>query len=1255
MKLKIFIIGALIITAFSTPVKASVEPITGTAYGEEIGLIHFDYKTAIKPSLNPIFNSLSYYLDSTKQFYISPFDPYFKQNYIPGSPNTTVQISNDKRDCNSDGCLIKGLAWSDKIGWILFDGKIINQAISKINNIDENEENTANDPYPEKYFPRIKTKNTPSGRLALTGRAWNKEIGWILLSSDDAGKNGVITDANLQKKDEWGAWLDSQSKIETIDVKTGSSTITQKKGRKLRGNIWSEKLGWIKLSKEPSDQTGFDFSTYTLWSPDHTPPVVLAPNNSWYAIGTNSGFPSETSVPTHVVLPHFAIDPESGIDEKKSQFFIQPENSFLGCITPPAFEKGKITSVAISLKPIPNNYPVLGTGSLMNVVIPTIGNLKSAQKGYCKYELHAEIWNNNHQVSYIGDHFIPDLNTPYTSKKSIFVRAGDPAQSTSSVKPQSKKVAVADGKDLLSYQVELNDIAGNPVVPVNCKNEYVNCPGRNVELKVKIKNPKKYQSTQNHPVSPVYYHSLLSTINLVADSNTDVNYLGNSEWNLPVSLKPNSLDHVIEFSSYSPSESYDSFSGLMVDRRIEIKELSYQIKNDALPATSRLLTQSNPVVIETYQKKDKNNPISGIKECIEPSTEQNTACLNPNFSTNPQQTEYRVVDTNKGAFEIQNQFASFISPFQLKNAEITSVDSNTTLSISQPAQVSYEIENISNRSFKPVLGTGISIDHLFQFTSSNTQNPLLALMKVERIRNTSPDDATPNTLGWQNPFEPFNYNARYELFMKEGWLSNTPATPLLSSNTPFHNSFEIFHSSEKFWFDHQTPFRNIPKEYQQKYTSEIKNEINNDGTYSITGRESIPQIYQPIDNKVDLNDPFNYPPGKIDRNESSYFSFDKKGDTLKKGIEFYIEKLTSLPITGISLQVVQPIAYRYPEQPFTTFYEIQHPNLKSSTIQDLKLEAKGFFSGKSLVNDRQFKPLGEFAYFELQKDIRKNVAQLTNGINKELCKLRTPSKTLSQLEIQGGCTFKNPENESIVAYYEGDSNQNLILGSGNDIIAPDTPYTLILKGGLNLTIAENLIGKKPIGIILISNNQANESNVYLRPKPTNIQATLYTEGSLLSQSESGQLYYGGGTGNLKDLKNQLFWQGSIASKNTVGGYSTSTMPAEAKCLEENNETKRSCAQRYDLDFLRRFTVSQDPISKKEIPLNSGLFSGGGQCINGVCNYGKWPTTIKLELNEIQSANSEISPVYIEPLPENQNQPPPGFKIENQLNTQQKIR
>jgi hypothetical protein len=99
-----------------------------------------------------------------------------------------------------------------------------------------------------------------------------------------------------------------------------------------------------------------------------------------------------------------------------------------------------------------------------------------------------------------------------------------------------------------------------------------------------------------------------------------------------------------------------------------------------------------------------------------------------------------------------------------------------------------------------------------------------------------------------------------------------------------------------------------------------------------------------------------------------------------------------------------------------------------------------------------------------------------------------------------------------------------------------------------------------------------------------------------------------------------------------------------------------------MDYLRRFTAIIDATAGTSFIANGGSFSGGGSCTGGSCAYGltlpdgtDLPTVITLDVNQIDEADSELAPVFIEKDPRAVSNPPPGFTVTTGVETLQEIR
>ena len=158
-----------------------------------------------------------------------------------------------------------------------------------------------------------------------------------------------------------------------------------------------------------------------------------------------------------------------------------------------------------------------------------------------------------------------------------------------------------------------------------------------------------------------------------------------------------------------------------------------------------------------------------------------------------------------------------------------------------------------------------------------------------------------------------------------------------------------------------------------------------------------------------------------------------------------------------------------------------------------------------------------------------------------------------------------------VLYFE---NCDVELTAG--ILPNNVQATVVISNG-NLKILGDLSygnSQSSLGIIMVDMEQDGDGypttgNVSIEPDVQKVVGTLYTEGSLL------------GDGTTK----QLFWEGLLVTRNTLGGAGTiysdgssSPAPYPTPWDEENNN--QALAQQYDLDWVRRYSASlrsSDPL------------------------------------------------------------------------------
>ena len=224
---------------------------------------------------------------------------------------------------------------------------------------------------------------------------------------------------------------------------------------------------------------------------------------------------------------------------------------------------------------------------------------------------------------------------------------------------------------------------------------------------------------------------------------------------------------------------------------------------------------------------------------------------------------------------------------------------------------------------------------------------------------------------------------------------------------------------------------------------------------------------------------------------------------------------------------------------------------------------------------------------------------------------------------------------------EIDGKKSLIIENGNLFIKSDMKYAN---------------ANSVLGLILIGNKDGTKNIVRISENITNGVGVLYSEGPIISAKSNGTLYSGSNIGEL-DLLNQLYWKGSFATRNTVGGsikntpdcpFGTSEYLA-GNCNADNSKT-------YDLIYLRRYGriaesgigVTNNSMGDTRVPF--GLKEGatvktaGGRVMTyeapATVNFGS--ATLPVPQARSGNVNTYNSPLILEYDAKLQTNPPPGF-------------
>lgn len=527
------------------------------------------------------------------------------------------------------------------------------------------------------------------------------------------------------------------------------------------------------------------------------------------------------------------------------------------------------------------------------------------------------------------------------------------------------------------------------------------------------------------------------------------------------------------------------------------------------------------------------------------------------------------------------------------------------LALNQPAVATFKFANNS-----AYILTEFGIDNVLDFYDESFGSELL---EVENINLIGLSDIAGRT-------DPNGPGSRYGL--------------IHSSSGDFGMDFNQFHdSSDNF--------------HEPVYLFE--NSLSPSGEYFVSGNAFVAPGDPCIEDSscpvigIDRSDPLNL----LIANDDDSFAFHftptryigaSSSDQISFGIDQYLSYNPNL--NHFSQHAV------YPADPW----------IDDILVKSIGIDTSGTVSGQQVYESgggRDLASITTTSSADLRREIRRNVAVLTRNLTP--CLLSDPLSVLST--DASNCISVDQTNKTVVAYYKSDSNV-VTLGNGSDIPIPDGyRYTIIIQDN-DLFLASNLVypanPATSFGIIVIQDSDGQGGNVYLSPNPTNIVGLLYAEGSLFSSPDAGvSLYYTSSGPDTSDLTNQLFWQGSLASRNTIGGTTRNIVPEGADCSKWDSIS--ACSQAYDLDFTRRFSTTKDSVTGNQYAPVGTKFSGGGSCVDTPtisCTLGTLPTTISLFGNFISPASKSLNTFFVE----RDNRPvPPGFSSQGGLTSTQEIR
>jgi hypothetical protein len=203
-----------------------------------------------------------------------------------------------------------------------------------------------------------------------------------------------------------------------------------------------------------------------------------------------------------------------------------------------------------------------------------------------------------------------------------------------------------------------------------------------------------------------------------------------------------------------------------------------------------------------------------------------------------------------------------------------------------------------------------------------------------------------------------------------------------------------------------------------------------------------------------------------------------------------------------------------------------------------------------------FNSIGDIKIDPFRTAVRNNVSSLTRGAGTVENFNSIAKEIRADWSMQGGTALRKDNNDTYGRVYyfrntEDGSSFDITLGSSGNATVPGTvSRTIIIEGG-NLYIKKNVAygTGASLGVIVLKDNNGNGGNVYIDQTVTNIVGAFYVEGSVMSAKDNNsdgaiaenEIYDGFNTDldATTDLrKYQLYWQGSLVSRNTIGGYNT---------------------------------------------------------------------------------------------------------------------
>jgi len=222
---------------------------------------------------------------------------------------------------------------------------------------------------------------------------------------------------------------------------------------------------------------------------------------------------------------------------------------------------------------------------------------------------------------------------------------------------------------------------------------------------------------------------------------------------------------------------------------------------------------------------------------------------------------------------------------------------------------------------------------------------------------------------------------------------------------------------------------------------------------------------------------------------------------------------------------------------------------------------------------------GDLADAEMQTAIHQNIVPFLNDSSNFARACTSPAIVTSKNWDTFPCLFAD---NSIMFF----ANTSVLLEDPSGTLTLPTGAKTILVYNGNIHMQSNIVypdATSTFGMLAISqdDNDSNPLNggghVYIGPSVTNIASYLYADGTVAGLDTAGVLITEHTTDTIMNLRNQLYWNGSISSLNTIGG--SDRRPAECPAEIEipcqiitggDGEKYRALTRIFDLNYLRAF-------------------------------------------------------------------------------------